>query len=66
MIVGDSKIEIEFFDQVVIRIKDMEFSAKWCERVSGLKHYQFPELGNIPILLLLGKSGIALFPANSA
>lgn len=66
MIVEDGKIEIEFLDHVAIRVTDMEFSAKWYEKVLGLKRYQLPEWGDIPIFLLSGKSGIALFPANSS
>lgn len=66
MIEGDGKIEIEFLDHVAIRVTDIEFSAKWYEKVLGLKRYQLPEWGNFPIFLLSGKSGIALFPANTA
>jgi len=60
---GDN-IDIQFLDHVAIRVADMEASAKWYERVLGLKRYQLPEWGDIPIFLLSGKSGIALFPAN--
>ena len=59
------KIDIEFLDHVAIRVADMEASAKWYEKVLGLKRYQLPEWGDFPIFLLSGKSGIALFPANS-
>ena len=60
------KIEIEFLDHVAIRVTDMEASAKWYEKVLGLKRYQLPEWGPFPIFLLSGKSGIALFPADSS
>ena len=59
------KIDIEFLDHVAIRVADMEASAKWYEKVLGLKRYQLPEWGDFPIFLLSGKSGIALFPANT-
>jgi len=59
------KIEIEFLDHVAIRVADMEASAIWYEKVLGLKRYQLPEWGDFPIFLLSGKSGIALFPANT-
>ncbi|SHI86740.1 VOC family protein [Algibacter luteus] len=59
------KIEIEFLDHVAIRVVDMEASAIWYEKVLGLKRYQLPEWGDFPIFLLSGKSGIALFPANT-
>ena len=61
----EHKIDIEFLDHVAIRVADMEASAKWYEKVLGLKRYQLPEWGNFPIFLLSGKSGIALFPANT-
>jgi catechol 2,3-dioxygenase-like lactoylglutathione lyase family enzyme len=59
-------IKIDFLDHVAIRVADMEVSAKWYEDVLGLKRYQLPEWGDFPIFLLSGKSGIALFPANTS
>lgn len=61
----DHKIEINFLDHVAIRVADMEVSAAWYEKVLGLKQYKLPEWGAFPIFLLSGKSGIALFPANT-
>lgn len=61
----DTNIAIEFLDHVAIRVADLEVSAKWYENVLGLQRYQLPEWGDFPIFLLSGKSGIALFPANT-
>lgn len=61
----DTKIAIEFLDHVAIRVADIEASTKWYEKVLGLKRYQLPQWGEFPIFLLSGKSGIALFPANT-
>lgn len=61
----NNAIQIDFLDHVAIRVKDMVVSAQWYEKVLGLKKYQLPEWGAVPIFLLSGKSGIALFPANT-
>ncbi len=60
----NNEISLNFLDHVAIRVKDLNTSADWYERVLGLKKYQLPEYGEFPIFLLSGKSGIALFPAN--
>lgn len=60
-----SEFKIEFLDHVAIRVKDMEASASWYERVLGLKRFQLPEWGEFPVLMLSNKSGIALFPAKT-
>jgi len=55
---------IDFLDHVAIRVKDLEASALWYEKVLGLKKVQPPEWGEFPIFMMAGKTGIALFPAN--
>ena len=60
----EHKIEIAFLDHVAIRVKDLDASAEWYQKVLGLEKYQLLEWGEFPIFLLSGKSGIALFPAN--
>ena len=57
--------KIEFLDHVAIRVMDIEASAKWYKKVLGLKRYQLPEWGEFPIFMLSGKTGIALFPAET-
>ena len=57
-------LKLDFLDHVAIRVKDLEISATWYQRVLGLKKYQLPQWGSFPIMMLAGKSGIALFPAN--
>ncbi len=58
--------EIDFLDHVAIRVVDLEISAKWHQKVLGLKKYKTKEWGNFPIFMLSGKTGIALFPADTA
>lgn len=58
------RFKINFLDHVAIRVRDIEASAAWYEKVLGLKRYQLPEWGPYPIFMLAGTSGVALFPAN--
>ena len=60
----ESSIKIDFLDHVAIRVKDIELSANWYEKVLGLKRYKLKKWGEFPIFMLSNKSGIALFPAN--
>lgn len=59
-----NNFKIEFLDHVAIRVKDIDTSVKWYEKLLGLTSYKLPEWGEFPVFLLSGKSGIALFPAN--
>ena len=60
-----TKIEINFLDHVAIRVKNINDSVSWYEKVLGLKKYQLPEWGDFPVFMLANKSGIALFPAKT-
>lgn len=42
----------------------MDVSAAWYQKVLDLKKVHLPKWEKFPILLLAGKSGIALFPAE--
>ncbi len=59
-----NNFKIQFMDHVAIRVKDLELSAAWYEKVFGFTRHQFEEWGAFPIFMLAGKTGIALFPAN--
>lgn len=56
---------INFLDHVAIYVEDMNISIKWYSKVLGLKKYRLEKWGDFPIFMLAGKSGIALFPANT-
>ncbi len=58
--------KLDFLDHVAIRVKDLEVSARWYEEVLGLKRYAFREWGDYPILMLAGKTGVALFPSDES
>jgi catechol 2,3-dioxygenase-like lactoylglutathione lyase family enzyme len=57
--------KIDFLDHVAIRVSDLEKSAEWYENTLGLKKYKLKEWGSYPIFMMAGKSGIALFPAQT-
>jgi catechol 2,3-dioxygenase-like lactoylglutathione lyase family enzyme len=57
--------KLGFLDHVAIRVKSIDASVIWYEKVLGLHRYQLPEWGEFPIFMLSGKTGVALFPANS-
>lgn len=61
----NESFKIDFLDHVAIRVKDLEKSAKWYEKVLGLKKYKLKKWGDFPIFMLSNKCGIALFPANT-
>lgn len=60
-----SDFKINFLDHVAIRVKDIDLSAAWYEKVLGLKKYEVDAWGPFPIFMLAGKTGVALFPANA-
>ena len=57
--------KIECLDHVAIRVSDMNISRRWYEKVLGLTSYRKDEWGDVPVFLLAGTTGIALFPADN-
>lgn len=56
---------LDFLDHIALRVKDLTVSTKWYREVLGLVPHQRPEWGEFPVLLLCGKTGLALFPART-
>lgn len=57
-------IKLEYLDHVAIRVRNLEVSVEWYEKVLGLRKCKLEEWGEFPIFMLSNKSGVALFPAN--
>lgn len=58
-------LKINFLDHVAISVSNIKKSVEWYEEVIGLKKHIIPEWGDYPIMMLAGKTGLAIFPANS-
>lgn len=57
-------MKLSHLDHVALRVRDLERSAAWYERVLGMKRFQPPEWQPYPIFMLLDDFGIALFPVE--
>ena len=59
-------MKINFLDHVAIRVNNPDTSAHWYEEVLGLQRLDTAEYwGPFPVMLVAGKSGIALFPKKA-
>ena len=61
----NTPIQLRFLDHVAIKVADLERSAQWYEKVHNLKRYSLAEWGPFPIFMLSGKTGVAIFPADT-
>lgn len=57
--------QIDFLDHVAIRVRDIESSAHWYERVLGLQPYTSEHWGSFPVLMRAGMIGVAIFPSRT-
>jgi len=57
--------EIDYLDHVALRVKDIEVSANWYERIMGLHRFQLSEQDPFPLFMFKGNTGLALFPTET-
>lgn len=57
---------LSFLDHVALRCADVNASAQWYEKVLGLQRLRLNDWPAVPIMMLCGHSGIALFPPANA
>ncbi len=60
-----STLKVNFLDHVAISVSNIKKSVYWYEKVICLKKHIVPEWGDYPVMMLAGKSGLAIFPVNS-
>ena len=61
----NNTLEINYLDHVAISVSNLERSVEWYEKVIGLKKHKIPKWGDYPVMMLAGKTGLAIFPTNS-
>ncbi len=58
-------ISIESLDRIALKVKDIEASASWYERILGLKRAGPSSWNSFPVYLQAGTIGIALIPSST-
>ena len=58
-------ISIESLDRIALKVKDIEASASWYERILGLKRVGPSSWNSFPVYLQAGTTGIALIPSST-
>ena len=61
----EKKVIVNYLDHVAISVTDVEKSSEWYENVIGLRKHTVPEWGVYPVMMLAGKTGLAIFPTKS-
>jgi catechol 2,3-dioxygenase-like lactoylglutathione lyase family enzyme len=56
--------ELQHLDHVAITVRDLEHSIRWYKEVLGMEHRFQGAWGGVPVMLGLGPTWVALFPAD--
>lgn len=57
---------LQGLDHVALRVADPAASSEWYQSRLKLTPTTFPEWGEFPIMMMVGETGVALFPASQA
>lgn len=57
-------MNIQDLDHIALSVSDLEKSIHWYQDVLGLEHLYQGAWGGIPVMLFVGNTGLALFPAD--
>ncbi|MFN8374423.1 MAG: VOC family protein [Anaerolineae bacterium] len=56
--------KLQHLDHIAITVTDMERSISWYQDVLGMERIYADVWGAVPAMMMLGNSGIALFPTR--
>ncbi len=59
-------VKLQHLDHIAITVTDMERSIRWYQEVLGMERRFADEWGDAPAMMMLGNSGVALFPARTS
>src|SRR5690242_19804025 len=58
--------KMQGLDHIAITVSDLERSVKWYQEVLGMERQYADVWGDVPAMMMVGGSGIALFRAKAA
>jgi catechol 2,3-dioxygenase-like lactoylglutathione lyase family enzyme len=58
--------KLQNIDHIAITVSNMERSIKWYQDVLGMEQVYADVWGAAPAMMMLGSSGVALFPARTS
>jgi catechol 2,3-dioxygenase-like lactoylglutathione lyase family enzyme len=58
--------KLQHVDHIAIRVSDMERSINWYQDVLGMERVYADVWGDVPAMMMLGNSGVAIFPTSTS